>query len=78
MPTISATPRPNCRKLYDELCALGLSLDITRGKPAPDQLDLSNGLLGLPGEDDYLDAAGTDTRNYGGIAGLERAARDLR
>lgn len=58
------------RKLYDELCALGLSLDITRGKPAPDQLDLSNGLLGLPGEDDYLDAAGTDTRNYGGIAGL--------
>ncbi|QHN19270.1 aminotransferase class I/II-fold pyridoxal phosphate-dependent enzyme [Gordonia amarae] len=59
------------RKLYDELCALGLSLDITRGKPAPDQLDLSNGLLGLPGEDDYLDAAGTDTRNYGGIAGLK-------
>ncbi len=59
------------RKLYDELCALGLSLDITRGKPAPDQLDLSNGLLSLPGDGDYLDAAGTDTRNYGGIAGLK-------
>lgn len=59
------------RKLYDELCALGLSLDITRGKPAADQLDLSNGLLGLPGDGDFLDASGTDTRNYGGIAGLK-------
>ena len=57
------------RKLYDALCAAGLALDLTRGKPAPEQLDLSNGLLSLPG-DEYRDAAGTDTRNYGGIVGL--------
>ncbi|MGV9859334.1 aminotransferase class I/II-fold pyridoxal phosphate-dependent enzyme [Gordonia sp. NPDC003425] len=58
------------RKLYDALCAAGLKLDLTRGKPAADQLDLSNELLALPGADDFRDAAGTDTRNYGGIAGL--------
>ncbi|PRC48311.1 aminotransferase, partial [Mycobacterium sp. ITM-2017-0098] len=43
-----------------------------RGKPAPAQLDLSNGLLGLPGNDadSFRDAEGTDTRNYGGLHGL--------
>ena len=55
---------------YAELKARGLSLDLTRGKPAPAQLDLSNALLDLPGDSDYTDPAGTDTRNYGGTAGL--------
>ncbi|GAA0993468.1 aminotransferase class I/II-fold pyridoxal phosphate-dependent enzyme [Nocardiopsis tropica] len=55
---------------YDKLKAAGLSLDLTRGKPAPEQLDLSNALLALPGEGDYRAADGTDTRNYGGLAGL--------
>ena len=53
---------------YRTLRDAGLALDITRGKPSADQLDLSNALLGLPGED-YRDAAGTDTRNYGGLDG---------
>ncbi|MCC3322532.1 aminotransferase class I/II-fold pyridoxal phosphate-dependent enzyme [Gordonia bronchialis] len=57
------------KKLYDELCAAGLKLDLTRGKPAPEQLDLSNELLSLPGEK-YKADDGTDTRNYGGIKGL--------
>ncbi|WAC57429.1 aminotransferase class I/II-fold pyridoxal phosphate-dependent enzyme [Gordonia sp. SL306] len=57
------------QNLYDALCAAGLKLDLTRGKPAPEQLDLSNELLALPGTE-YRDAAGTDTRNYGGLAGL--------
>jgi DNA-binding transcriptional MocR family regulator len=55
---------------YDELFAQGLALDLTRGKPSPEQLDLSNDLLSLPGTDDYRDAAGTDLRNYGGPQGL--------
>jgi DNA-binding transcriptional MocR family regulator len=46
-----------------------LTLDLTRGKPSGEQLDLSNALLRLPG-DDYRDAESTDTRNYGGPHGL--------
>ena len=57
---------------YAELAARGLRLDLTRGKPATDQLDLSNGLLSLP--EGVTDAAGTDTRNYGGLEGI----RELR
>jgi DNA-binding transcriptional MocR family regulator len=55
---------------YTALKAKGLALDLTRGKPSPAQLDLSNGLLSLPGTDSYRDADGTDTRNYGGLHGL--------
>src|ERR1700754_2938822 len=54
---------------YAELQAKGLKLDLTRGKPSPAQLDLSNELLSLPGES-YRDGEGTDTRNYGGLHGL--------
>lgn len=56
-------------RAYDELRAAGLSLDITRGKPSAEQLDLSNDLLHLP-DGEYRDAAGTDLRNYGGPNGL--------
>lgn len=55
---------------YADLQAKKLALDLTRGKPAPEQLDLANGLLGLPGPDDYRSDDGTDTRNYGGLQGL--------
>ncbi|WP_168990908.1 aminotransferase class I/II-fold pyridoxal phosphate-dependent enzyme [Mycobacterium attenuatum] len=54
---------------YAELQAKKLALDLTRGKPAPEQLDLSNQLLSLPGAD-YRDPEGVDTRNYGGLHGL--------
>jgi DNA-binding transcriptional MocR family regulator len=57
---------------YADLQAKKLSLDLTRGKPSPAQLDLSNALLGLPGtgKDAFRDGDGTDTRNYGGLHGL--------
>lgn len=57
---------------YADLQAKGLHLDLTRGKPSPAQLDLSNGLLDLPGsgKDAFRDGDGTDTRNYGGLHGL--------
>ncbi|HEY3994430.1 MAG TPA: aminotransferase class I/II-fold pyridoxal phosphate-dependent enzyme [Mycobacterium sp.] len=54
---------------YADLQAKKLALDLTRGKPSPQQLDLSNQLLSLPGAD-YRDSEGTDTRNYGGLHGL--------
>lgn len=55
---------------YDALVARGLTLDLTRGKPSPAQLDLSAELLSLPGPDRYRDDAGVDLRNYGGLTGL--------
>lgn len=55
---------------YADLRDRQLSLDLTRGKPSAEQLDLSNALLGLPGESGYRDDEGTDTRNYGGQHGL--------
>ncbi|WP_374305856.1 aminotransferase class I/II-fold pyridoxal phosphate-dependent enzyme [Methylocella sp.] len=58
---------------YAAFRAKGLKLDMTRGKPAPDQLDLSNALLALPGEADYTAASGADVRNYGGLQGLPEA-----
>lgn len=60
------------RRNYAELQAKNLRLDLTRGKPSPAQLDLSNPLLGLPGDgaDSFRDSEGTDTRNYGGLHGL--------
>ncbi|MEU6989443.1 aminotransferase class I/II-fold pyridoxal phosphate-dependent enzyme [Streptomyces sp. NPDC046465] len=57
------------RKEYDELAGRGLALDLTRGKPAPEQLDLSEDLLSLPGGR-HTAVDGTDVRNYGGLRGL--------
>ncbi|MCW2825547.1 MAG: aminotransferase [Aeromicrobium sp.] len=54
---------------YRHLQNSGLKLDLTRGKPSPEQLELSNELLSLPGPD-FKDASGVDTRNYGGLNGL--------
>src|SRR6202012_1580366 len=54
---------------YAELQSKKLALDLTRGKPCSEQLDLSKALLSLPGSD-YRDGEGTDTRNYGGQHGL--------
>lgn len=57
------------RAEYAALVALGMRLDLTRGKPSVEQLDLSAELLRLPG-DQYRAADGTDTRNYQGLQGL--------
>ncbi|MFC0224773.1 aminotransferase class I/II-fold pyridoxal phosphate-dependent enzyme [Nocardioides zeicaulis] len=54
---------------YEELKAKGLSLDLTRGKPSAQQLDLSDRLLQLPST--TRSASGVDVRNYGGLEGLK-------
>lgn len=55
---------------YAKLRTEKLTLDLTRGKPSPEQLDLSAALLSLPGDGDFRDGTGTDCRNYGGLHGL--------
>jgi DNA-binding transcriptional MocR family regulator len=58
------------RAEYAAFLSRGLKLDMTRGKPSPEQLDLSDGMLTLPGNRDYHSDAGDDIRNYGGLQGL--------
>jgi DNA-binding transcriptional MocR family regulator len=72
--TTTGTDRPatlldQARRDYAALQAQGLLLDLTRGKPSPEQLDLAAGLLALPGNR-HTAADGTDCRNYGGSVGL--------
>ncbi len=47
-----------------------LRLDMTRGKPSSEQLDLAKGLATILDDGDYTSADGTDARNYGGLDGL--------
>lgn len=61
---------------YGELKARNLSLNLTRGKPSSEQLDIGESLLALPGEGDHTLADGTDVRNYGGGDGI-REIREL-
>jgi DNA-binding transcriptional MocR family regulator len=60
---------------YDAFKARGLKLDLTRGKPSPEQLELSAALLSLPGSQDYVAEEALDCRNYGGLQGLVEARR---
>ncbi|MFC6062820.1 aminotransferase class I/II-fold pyridoxal phosphate-dependent enzyme [Streptomyces ochraceiscleroticus] len=58
------------RKEHARLKERGLRLDLTRGKPSAEQLELSEPLLSLPGGGDHSAEDGTDCRNYGGLKGL--------
>lgn len=57
---------------WEEQQKAGLTLDLTRGKPSPEQLDLSNPLDGML-RGIYYAENGTDVRNYGGIEGIPEA-----
>ena len=59
---------------FEELKSENLSLDLTRGKPSSDQLDLSDSLMNKANEASEFE--GLDLRNYGEIKGLE-ACREL-
>lgn len=61
-------------KQYEEYCALNLELNMARGKPSPEQLELSMPMLDcVNSTSDYHAADGTDCRNYGVLAGLPEA-----
>lgn len=64
-----------CRaKLEEEYAGYvkqNLKLDMSRGKPAGTQLDLTNGVLDAL--DNYKTADGTDARNYGLLDGIPEA-----
>ncbi|MBR4305599.1 MAG: aminotransferase class I/II-fold pyridoxal phosphate-dependent enzyme [Ruminiclostridium sp.] len=61
---------------YGELMAKGLKLDMSRGKPAPCQLDLTLDMLTHCLDGECISANGTDCRNYGILDGIKEA-KDL-
>ena len=61
--------------IYGEFRARGLKLDMSRGKPCKEQLDLSVEMLAYPYKDkDFKTASCADVRNYG----LETACLKLK
>ena len=59
------------RHEYEHLRALHLSLDMSRGKPGFDNMDLSGEMFDLVGNDTgFKNISGIDCRNYGGLDGL--------
>ena len=59
---------------YDEYQKMDLHLDMSRGKPCREQLDLSMGMMdALNSTVDLSCEDGTDCRNYGVIDGIEEA-----
>ena len=57
-------------KQVQDFKAAGLKLDMSRGKPGPEQLDLSEGILSVVTSNSQVKSDGVDVRNYGGLEGL--------
>ena len=61
---------------FEEIKAEGLKLDMSRGKPAPEQLDTAMPMLDiLNAGSDMQTENGTDCRNYGIMDGIPEAKR---
>ena len=61
----------NVRNEYEHMRSMHLSLDMSRGKPGFDNMDLSEKMFDLVGNDTgFKNISGIDCRNYGGLDGL--------
>ncbi len=59
------------KKEYEAVKAMGMSLDISRGKPCREQLDLSDGILtAVTTSDECMNEKGFDCRSYGLLDGV--------
>ncbi len=61
--------------LLEEYKQRGLKLDMSRGKPSTEQLDLSNEMLTHCLDGDHFSESGVDCRNYGVLDGIYEAKR---
>lgn len=61
---------------YEKICQENISLDMSRGKPGTDQLELSMGMLDvLNSKSDMMSSDGFDCRNYGVLDGIPEAKK---
>ena len=68
--------RAGLLKEYEDYKALGLKLDMSRGKPSPAQLDISNDMLDVfNSESSLVTESGIDCRNYGNLEGIPEARK---
>ncbi len=79
---LSDLSREELKAFYDKQAALlaeykarGLSLDMSRGKPNAEQLDLTNDMLTHCLDGDHISERGVDCRNYGVLDGIYEAKR---
>ena len=66
----------NVKTIYKEYQGKGLKLDMSRGKPSPQQLDLGMEMLDvINSSSDMKSENGVDTRNYGLLDGIPETKR---
>jgi len=63
-------------RAFEEVKAKNLSLDMSRGKPSTEQLELSHKMMDVLYSQSYFnDETGNDCRNYGTLTGIPEAKR---
>ncbi len=69
-----AQQKAELTKQFEDAKAMGLKLDMSRGKPTSAQLDMTMGLMDVLNSDsDMMSMDGVDTRNYGLMDGIIEA-----
>ncbi len=63
------------KKEFADIKAEGLSIDMSRGKPGKDQLDISDGMLSALDDGNFNCESGIDVRNYGLLDGIPEAKK---
>jgi DNA-binding transcriptional MocR family regulator len=72
-PNELAKRKAELTKRYQAFQAQNLAINMTRGRPHPDQLDLALGMLECVDSEHFQTAGGVDCRNYGGLDGIPEA-----
>ena len=68
--------REELMSIYEEKKGLGLSLNMSRGKPSEEQLELSMPMLDVINKDtQFIGEDKFDVRNYGVLPGIMEARR---
>ena len=67
--------RKSLREEFDRVCEKKLKLNMARGKPGKELLDMVSGILTVLSEPEDCSCDGIDVRNYGNLSGLPAAKK---